>query len=1738
MAWGQTTVTIGSGTNTGSKLPVSPFFTYSYSQQIILQSEIAQTGTITKIKFYMVGGVSLNYSNNWTIYLGHTTKTAFSSNTDWVGSAALTQVYSGNITSTPAAGWYEIVLSTSFNYNNTDNLVIAVDENASSYNGSANYARIFTPSGAATYRSIYYENDGTNPNPASPPTATTRQTYLNQVQLVFETATTVPNCATAVSPSNSATGIQPSASLNWASGGGLPTGYKLYFGTDNPPTNIANGTDLGLVTTYDPTPDLSYSTNYYWKVVPYNAFGDATGCSVWSFTTMADPTITSFPFTESFDGATFPPSNWVTQKTAGNGTGLWDRQTTGTSPTCTTHSGAGMTRYNSLSYASGTKGILMTPPVQFNSDAYRVKFWLFRDDINFSADLVNVYYNTTNSLTGATLLGTVNRSISYSPNVATKGWYEYTYNMPSGSTGTGRYIIFEGVSAYGNNIFIDDVTIEAIPATPTFLVTPTSKDFGTTISGNSSTTQNFTVTNPDGGTLTFTQGNISLTGANADQFTLVDANTYPINLTNGQSCTVGVKFTPNSAGAKTANLQFIHNSSGSPSTVSLTGNALAAGSLFESFEGTWLPTGWSADASSWTQSSAGNGYDGTKSAYLYTTSTITDKKLITPKVTVTGSSQLSYYAKTASGSSQKIQVKYSTDKTNWTNIGSQITLTSTFTQYTVDLSSLAGQNVYLAFSASTTSSYVYFYVDYVMGPVITQEAPAAATIGAPANSATGILPTSTLTWSAGATGGTPTGYKLYFGTDNPPTNIANNTDLGLVTSYDPNPDMALNTTYYWQIVPYNSLGNAASCPVWSFTTVPDPTITTLPHTQNFDGATSPALPYGWNTVVTSSNSYAVVNNSTLNTPQSSPNHAYMYNSGDNSATLILVSPQITPDLNTLKLKFYGKSSSAGTVSIGTMNSQTGTYTEFTTVSLTTSYAQYTVDFSAYAGSNHYIAFKHTNGVTYRSINIDNFYLETLPVTPVFSVSPTSKDFGTVISGSTSAAQTFTISNTGVGTLTINAGGITLTGANTNQFSLTDNNTYPINLTAGQSATVSVAFAPTSTGAKTASLQVTHNASGSPSTIALSGTAYDCSAQTIPYSENFDGVTAPAIPLCMTVTNNNNDDKLWATNAATYKSAPNAMMIGYNSNLAMNDWFFSQPLSLQAGHLYTLRFYYRAQTATFTEKLEVKWGTSPDASNMTSGSLFDNNNISAVTWQLAEASFTPATTGTYYIGWHGYSDKDKHNLLVDDIAITETPTATTWNGTTNNDWATATNWSNGLPGSITDVTIPAGLTNYPTVASASTIKSLVMGDGATLLGFKLLTITNGATLTRNISGKDDYHLISSPVQSITAGQAFPSNQNHIWVRSYDEPTGNWNNLEATSALTPGIGYSFFMDIASTSAVFNGQFNVGNGTYISPALTLSGTVAGYGRYNLLGNPYPATLDWDLGLWTKTGLEASVWVWSDPIGAYVSWNGSAGSLSNGVIPVAQGFFVKGTDLAFSASIRIPIDATRHNQQGFYKEAPQKVLRLDVTNSVNPYQNSLFVQYTENATAGFDDQFDTRKMSDLAETPELWAMAGETRVSIDALPSIEQNNEVDVWFKPGVDAQYTLTASGMETFANGDVAYLIDNLTGYKQNINQNPVYTFSAQAAPASSRFKISFSGVGIENPTTTSMGAYSYNGRIIVQLNDATTGVLNITNMAGQKMTSQSFSNLNEITTNGTYRPGIYLVSVTTATGTITRKVVVL
>jgi parallel beta-helix repeat protein len=98
------------------------------------------------------------------------------------------------------------------------------------------------------------------------------------------------------------------------------------------------------------------------------------------------------------------------------------------------------------------------------------------------------------------------------------------------------------------------------------------------------------------------------------------------------------------------------------------------------------------------------------------------------------------------------------------------------------------------------------------------ELPSSALVYEPEDEAIVVIPAATLTWIPGSDGGIPSGYIINIGTDYPPSNIEDETDLGNVLEYSPPDPLDFLTTYYWQIIPYNNEGSAQNCPVWSFTT--------------------------------------------------------------------------------------------------------------------------------------------------------------------------------------------------------------------------------------------------------------------------------------------------------------------------------------------------------------------------------------------------------------------------------------------------------------------------------------------------------------------------------------------------------------------------------------------------------------------------------------------------------------------------------------------------------------------------------------------------------------------------------------------------------------------------------------------------------------------------------------------------------------------------------------------------------
>lgn len=153
---------IGSGTSTHTLLPSNNFYNYSLTQQIYTADEMGQAGTVMNIDFYNAG--EENRTRKYVVYMVNTTKESFSGSKDWINvtEEGVVKVFEGDVAFAHGQ-WSTITLDTPFNYDNTKNLAIIIDDNTGSYTSNTPF-RVFS----ATSQAIYVYSDNVNYDPTKP----------------------------------------------------------------------------------------------------------------------------------------------------------------------------------------------------------------------------------------------------------------------------------------------------------------------------------------------------------------------------------------------------------------------------------------------------------------------------------------------------------------------------------------------------------------------------------------------------------------------------------------------------------------------------------------------------------------------------------------------------------------------------------------------------------------------------------------------------------------------------------------------------------------------------------------------------------------------------------------------------------------------------------------------------------------------------------------------------------------------------------------------------------------------------------------------------------------------------------------------------------------------------------------------------------------------------------------------------------------------------------------------------------------------------------------------------------------------------------------------------------------------------------------------------------------------------------------------------------------------------------
>jgi hypothetical protein len=252
------TVTIGTGTSSGYNAPYNNYYKYSTNEAIYTAAEIGGAGLITAIA-YNVASASSFSCTSLKIYMAHKSGSTFSSASDYVAYADMTLVYSASSKTIGAStGWETITLDTPFNYNGTDNLVIIICRQSSSYTSSLKY--YYT---SVTSSVLYRQNDSTAAyaDASSTSYSFTASAIRPNIQLTT-VAAEVPGTPTNLTRVDTGSGTD--LVLQWDAQE-TASAYHIYK------NGVLVSTQSG--TTYTETVDAA--TAYIYAVSAYNVLGES-----------------------------------------------------------------------------------------------------------------------------------------------------------------------------------------------------------------------------------------------------------------------------------------------------------------------------------------------------------------------------------------------------------------------------------------------------------------------------------------------------------------------------------------------------------------------------------------------------------------------------------------------------------------------------------------------------------------------------------------------------------------------------------------------------------------------------------------------------------------------------------------------------------------------------------------------------------------------------------------------------------------------------------------------------------------------------------------------------------------------------------------------------------------------------------------------------------------------------------------------------------------------------------------------------------------------------------------------------------------------------------------------------------------------------------------------------------------------------------------------------------------------
>ncbi|MFZ4707984.1 MAG: T9SS type A sorting domain-containing protein [Bacteroidales bacterium] len=353
-----------------------------------------------------------------------------------------------------------------------------------------------------------------------------------------------------------------------------------------------------------------------------------------------------------------------------------------------------------------------------------------------------------------------------------------------------------------------------------------------------------------------------------------------------------------------------------------------------------------------------------------------------------------------------------------------------------------------------------------------------------------------------------------------------------------------------------------------------------------------------------------------------------------------------------------------------------------------------------------------------------------------------------------------------------------------------------------------------------------------------------------------------------------------------------------------------------------------------------------------------------------------------------------------------------------------------------------------------------------------TVTGNVTVERYVTGwgsaTEGWHLLSSPVSNQTFTSFTTGSSGDYDFYLWRETTNEWVNYKAEagsfgSTFVSGKGY-----LASYETTATKQFTgILNNNDVPFSLSFTST-SGRKGLNLLGNPFPSGIVWDVMAWKPGNIIISgvAKVLSSSTAAYID-------LSSGTtIPAMNGFFVYTTA---ATTLTIPASAKTHG--GTWYKNPNEIQKLTLTavdiDGQTAQQSNIMIQ--PESSFDFDLLYDGEFSAFYA--PSFYSFVNNFAYSTNAIPYIGENTVIPFQFIKNNGTNFRIDAEGVDQM--GQSVMLLDILTGTVTDLSQSNSYSFTATANDDPNRFEIHFGVVGINEPKNeNSLIAYVYGDRLYV------------------------------------------------------------